>query len=87
MTAADLGDFPLHGRELEVKGVAFFQNLSGARFERPPADVFRLRAVLRSNPEATPEFFVAREGMIPRERFFNPENLTALFARTTTPGV
>jgi flavin-dependent dehydrogenase len=58
----------------------YFQNLSGARFERPPDDFFRLRAALRTDAEATREFFLAREGMIARERFFNPENLARLFA-------
>jgi flavin-dependent dehydrogenase len=43
----------------------YWQNLSGARFEPPPAEFMRLRAALRGNPEATRQFFLARERMIP----------------------
>jgi len=42
----------------------YFQNLSGARFEKPPEEIFRLRAGIRDNPDATRQFFMVREGMI-----------------------
>jgi flavin-dependent dehydrogenase len=56
------------------------QNLHAARFEPPPAEVTQLRAALRGNQEATNRFIMANEGMIPREAFFNPENLQRLMA-------
>jgi 2-polyprenyl-6-methoxyphenol hydroxylase-like FAD-dependent oxidoreductase len=56
------------------------ENLHMARFQPIPQDTYRLRAVLRENPEATKQFFLARQGMIPRDAFFNPGNLQRLMA-------
>ena len=42
----------------------YVQNLSGARFEKPPEKVLRLRATLKGNAEATRQVFMAREGMM-----------------------
>jgi 2-polyprenyl-6-methoxyphenol hydroxylase-like FAD-dependent oxidoreductase len=42
-----------------------WQNLAGARFEKPPAELLRIRAALRGNPDATRQWFLAREKMIP----------------------
>ena len=42
----------------------YLQNLSGARFEKPPARVLQLRAAMKGNSEATRQFFMVREGMI-----------------------
>ena len=47
----------------------------GARFDPMPAKLPQLRAALRGNEEDTRRFIMAREGMIPPEEFFNPENL------------
>ena len=58
----------------------YWQNLDAARFIPPPDEVYRIRAAIRGNQEATRQFFLAHEGMIPREAFFNPENLERLFA-------
>jgi hypothetical protein len=41
----------------------------------------QLRVALRGDQEATDWFFMAREGMIPREAFFNPENLQRIMAK------
>ena len=41
----------------------------------PPVKLMQLRAALRDDQETTNRFFMAREGMIPSEAFFNPENL------------
>jgi 2-polyprenyl-6-methoxyphenol hydroxylase-like FAD-dependent oxidoreductase len=57
------------------------ENLHFARFEPAPPEVYRLRAALRDDPDAARQFFLARQGMIPREAFFNPENLQRLVAR------
>jgi flavin-dependent dehydrogenase len=44
----------------------YWQNLSGARFERPPDAAFAARASIRADVHATRQFFLAREGMVPR---------------------
>jgi len=51
------------------------QNLHMAQFRPLPAEMVRLRAALRGNQADTNRFFLAYQGMIPREEFFNPENL------------
>jgi flavin-dependent dehydrogenase len=51
------------------------ENLQLAQFTPMPEEVYRLRAALRGNQEDTNQFFMARQGMIPRESFYNPENL------------
>ena len=56
------------------------QNVQLARLKAPPAEVFGLRSTLRRNQEDTNMFFLATEGMIPRERFFNPKNMQRLIA-------
>jgi flavin-dependent dehydrogenase len=56
------------------------QNVQLARLQAPPAEVFGLRSTLRGNQEDTNMFFLATEGMIPRERFFNPTNMQRLIA-------
>jgi flavin-dependent dehydrogenase len=53
----------------------FRQNLHLARFGPFPPELLQLRTALRGNQEATDRFFMANEGMIPREAFFNPANL------------
>jgi flavin-dependent dehydrogenase len=56
------------------------QNIQLARMQTPPAEMLRLRAALRGNQEATNRFYMATEGMIPREAFFNPETMQRLYA-------
>jgi 2-polyprenyl-6-methoxyphenol hydroxylase-like FAD-dependent oxidoreductase len=51
------------------------QNLHAAQFRPLPPEVYQLRAALRGHQEAINRFIMANEGMIPRETFFNPENL------------
>jgi flavin-dependent dehydrogenase len=60
---------------------AYRENLAMAQFTAVPDDVFRLRAALRDDQAETNRFFMAREGMIPRESFFNGTNLQRLMAR------
>jgi hypothetical protein len=54
------------------------QNLALAQFTPLSPEAQRLRDALRDNPEATKQYYMATEGMIPREAFFNPENLQRL---------
>ena len=62
-------------RRNEASMPDYQENLHLAQFKPLPTEVQQLRAALRGNQEATNQFFMAREGMIPRETFFNPENL------------
>jgi flavin-dependent dehydrogenase len=56
------------------------QNLHLARFGSLPTEVLDLRRALRGNAEATRRFYLATEGLIPREAFFNPENMQRVMA-------
>jgi hypothetical protein len=49
------------------------ENLDRARFNPIPVDFARLRAAIRGDQQATNQCYLAREGMIPSESFFNPE--------------
>lgn len=51
------------------------QNLEMARFYPPRPEVAHLRAALRGNQADTDRFFLAYEGMVPPETFFNRENI------------
>ena len=57
---------------------AFRENLAAARFTPPSPEVLRIRAAIRGDEEATTHFFLAREGMVAPESFFNEENLARL---------
>jgi 2-polyprenyl-6-methoxyphenol hydroxylase-like FAD-dependent oxidoreductase len=59
----------------------YHENLFMAQFNPVPADALALREAIRGNQEATNKFFLARQGMIPPEEFFNPENLEKLKVR------
>jgi hypothetical protein len=53
-------------------------NLGAAQLGGPPPEVAAMRAAVRDSQEDTNLFYKAREGMIPPERFFNPENMERL---------
>lgn len=65
----------------------FRENLAAARFTPPPPQVLGIRAAIRGDQEATDHFFLAREGMVAPESFFNDENLGRLMqaARARPP--
>src|SRR5262245_50482392 len=67
-------------RRNEVSMAEYRENLHLARFQPFPEETYRLRAALREDPDATRQFFLARQGMIPRESFFNTDNLQHLMA-------
>lgn len=56
----------------------YHRNLHQAQFLPQPPDLIALRAAMRGNSEAASQFAMALEGMIPREAFFNPENLSRI---------
>jgi 2-polyprenyl-6-methoxyphenol hydroxylase-like FAD-dependent oxidoreductase len=57
-------------RRNEATMADYRMNLDLARFTPPPVDQQQLQAALHGNQEATNQFFMAREGMIPPESFF-----------------
>jgi flavin-dependent dehydrogenase len=62
-------------RRAEATRGEFDYNFRLAHFEPPPAEALALRAALRERPEDTTRFYLATQGLAPRESFFNPENL------------
>jgi len=56
------------------------QNTQLARFDPVPDDELVIRTTLRGNQEETNRFYLAQQGMIPPEEFFNAENLQRLKA-------
>ena len=71
-----LGDF--ERRRNEASREDFAENPRLARFEPAPPELLALRAAIRGNQDAVRRLYMAREGMIPRESFFNPENMQKL---------
>jgi flavin-dependent dehydrogenase len=81
------GERPLDGalagyerRRDEATMLMYQINLGAAQLGPLPPDQAAIRAAVRGNQEDTNLFFMAREGMIPPERFFNPENMQRLMA-------
>ncbi|HXT24337.1 MAG TPA: NAD(P)/FAD-dependent oxidoreductase [Candidatus Eisenbacteria bacterium] len=70
----------------EDAGADYQENLQLARLPGPTAEALRLRAALKGNQEQINRFAMARVGMIPREGFFNPENLARLGMEPQTSG-
>jgi flavin-dependent dehydrogenase len=56
------------------------QNLQSARLGPPPMDVLQLRGALRGRQDDIARFYLAYQGMVPPQSFFNPENLGRLTA-------
>ena len=54
------------------------ENIAEARFAPIPVELLQLRMALRSNREDTKRFIMAREGLVSRQEFFNPENLRSI---------
>jgi len=54
------------------------QNAEQARFRPIPEKELAIRAAIRGDQEATNTYYLALQGMIPREEFFNPANLQQL---------
>jgi flavin-dependent dehydrogenase len=57
------------------------ENIRWARFKPVPERLLAIRAAVRGNQEETNRFFMARQGMIPPEEFFNPDNVQRLLAQ------
>jgi len=68
-------------RRNEATIAEYRENIAQARFAPVPAELLQLRLALRGNQEDTKRFIMAREGMIPPEEFFNPENLQRIHSK------
>jgi 2-polyprenyl-6-methoxyphenol hydroxylase-like FAD-dependent oxidoreductase len=69
-------------RARDEQTMAWYQiNLEMARLGPPAPEQLALRAALRDSPEDTNLFYMARDGMVPPETFFNPENMQRLMAK------
>lgn len=55
-------------------------NLRYARFEPSPPELLAVRAAIRDDPASIRDFQMATQGMVPRESFFNPQNMQRLIA-------
>jgi flavin-dependent dehydrogenase len=67
-------------RRNEAAFPLYEQNLRAASLGPPPAEELRLRTALRdARQEDIDAFMGARYGTLPREAFFNPENLARIF--------
>ncbi|HYY28968.1 MAG TPA: NAD(P)/FAD-dependent oxidoreductase [Chthoniobacterales bacterium] len=62
-------------RRNEASATEYQRNIDFARFKPLPPETYQLRAALRGNQEDINRFIMATEGMIPREEFFNPQNM------------
>lgn len=67
-------------RRNEATLVDYRLNLRQASFAPPPHEEMQLIMALPGNQEAINRFFLAREGMIPPEWFFNPGNIARVIA-------
>lgn len=61
------------------------RNIQQASFVPPSHEDRQLLAALPGNQEAINHFFMARDGMIPREWFFNPSNIARIMAAASPP--
>ena len=69
-------------RSRDAQTMPWYQiNLEAAQLGPPSADMQALREALRDSQEDTNLFYMAREGMVPLETFFNPENIQRLMAQ------
>jgi flavin-dependent dehydrogenase len=74
---AALADYERRRNEATLPG--YRENLVAARLDPPPEQP-ALLAALRGDQAAVNHFFKARQGMVPLETFFNPENLRRVMA-------
>jgi len=67
---------PLYEQRRNESSMRSYQdNLRAAQFMPPPPELVALRAAVRDDPELTRRFFMAYFGVVPRNSFFNPDNL------------
>ena len=77
-----LGALAGYEKQRNAAGMQFYhRNAYQAQFKPVPEELLAIRAAIRGNQEETNRFFLAEEGLIPQEEFFNPDNLQRLKER------
>jgi len=76
-----LADF--EAKRNEASAADFDQNVAEARFPAVPATVLALRQAVKDRPEDATQMVKARNLMIDRAAFFNPQNLQRLLGSRT----
>ena len=74
-------------RRNEATMAEYRENIAAARFTPISPELLQLRLALRGNQEDTNRFVMALEGWILHEEFFDPENLTRIFANAGASSV
>ena len=74
-------------RRNEATMAEYRENIAAARFTPISPELLQLRLALRGNQEDTSRFVMALEGWILYEEFFDPENLTRIFANAGASSV
>ena len=62
----------------DASALDYEENLAAARFTPPPPELLAIRAAVRTRPEEATRMIKARQGMINRDEFFNPQNVQRL---------
>ena len=65
-------------RRNEATMADYQQNLAQAQFQPLPPEMAQLRRALRGNAADTHRYYLAIEGMVPPEAFFNPDNMARI---------
>ena len=68
-------------RRNEASALDYEENLAAARFTPSPPELLDIRAAVRKRPEEATRLIKAREGMIDKGEFFNPQNVQRLLGR------
>jgi flavin-dependent dehydrogenase len=62
----------------DASALDYEENLAAARFTPPRPELLAIRAAVRNSPEEATRLIKARQGMIDRDGFFNPQNMQRL---------
>ena len=68
-------------RRNEASALDYEENLEAARFTPPRPELLAIRAAVRKRPEEATRLIKARQGMIDKDEFFNPQNVQHLLGR------
>ena len=77
-----LADFERERNQTSIP--LFHENLARARFTPPPPEFAQIRDALlaNGNQDDINQFLMANLGLLPREAFFNPQNIGRIMQQT-----